>query len=68
LHQRGQWEVKDEYYHLQRELSHLPKLAIFPSPKEIVDNVLTDIKELDEQHVLSIENFDHDPAPNSQID
>lgn len=70
MHQCGEWEVKDEFYHFRREPSFLPKLPVALSPKEIVDKVLLDVKEL-ETHSSTLTSSCNDAEfaiqPNSQI-
>ncbi|XP_019860323.1 PREDICTED: uncharacterized protein LOC109588616 [Amphimedon queenslandica] len=39
LHQLGNWNVKDEYFHLLREPSLMPRLPKVSDPKEIVARV-----------------------------
>ena len=46
FHQCGKWVVKDEFEHLKREPSLLPFFPKVYSPKEIVDKVALDIREV----------------------
>ena len=39
IHQLGNWNLKDEYFHLLRESSLMPFLPKVSDPKEIVDRV-----------------------------
>lgn len=64
LHQCGKWVVKDEFEHLKREPSLLPSFPRVFSPKDIVDNVSMDIREVQQtQDVSEDDGSDKDFLP-----